>query len=437
MKKTFILILSLFMTLGAFAQQYSDWSRWSITLEGGLNRFDGDVKQDYGREVIPTGDTKITFGGALEYTLTPVWSIGLDYYYLPLSADTRPEGGVYSFETKMHNVSFFTSFNLLKAFFQKSNSKWGLWGGFGLGYSMHKVDYQTDNVDGVMINTKWGKFADADYTNDKGRSMFVPLHLLLEYNFTKCLALGAKAQYRGYFVDDIDGRFRPNANDALELGTLQLRYKFNARNKDHTRNISLAQYRGDVEKTDLDRLQDQINGIVIPADPTERLDDLDRRVQKLEDILCPDDPDTDGDGVPDCRDKEPDTPAGNQVDFWGRTIKTTAVEEIFDEKAFIYFEFDKTDLDSEALKAVQITAEKLKADPTLIVEVRGFTDNMGTDEYNLGLSQRRADTVKEALINAHGIEADRIIANGKGKFNPNDKIAKYKPYRTCVFFYNK
>ena len=261
--------------------------------------------------------------------------------------------------------------------------------------------------------------------------------MLLEYNFTKCLALGAKAQYRGYFVDDIDGRFRPNANDALELGTLQLRYKFNARNKDHTRNISLAQYRGDVEKTDLDRLQDQINGIVIPADPTERLDDLDRRVQKLEDILCPDDPDTDGDGVPDCRDKEPDTPAGNQVDFWGRTIKTTAVEEIFDEKAFIYFEFDKTDLDSEALKAVQITAEKLKADPTLIVEVRGFTDNMGTDEYNLGLSQRRADTVKEALINAHGIEADRIIANGKGKFNPNDKIAKYKPYRTCVFFYNK
>ena len=88
MKKTFILILSLFMTLGAFAQQYSDWSRWSITLEGGLNRFDGDVKQDYGREVIPTGDTKITFGGALEYTLTPVWSIGLDYYYLPLSAET-------------------------------------------------------------------------------------------------------------------------------------------------------------------------------------------------------------------------------------------------------------------------------------------------------------------------------------------------------------
>ena len=66
MKKTFILILSLFMTLGAFAQQYSDWSRWSITLEGGLNRFDGDVKQDYGREVLPTADTKISFGGALE-----------------------------------------------------------------------------------------------------------------------------------------------------------------------------------------------------------------------------------------------------------------------------------------------------------------------------------------------------------------------------------
>ena len=46
MKKTFILILSLFMTLGAFAQQYSDWSKWSIAIEGGVNRFDGDISQD-------------------------------------------------------------------------------------------------------------------------------------------------------------------------------------------------------------------------------------------------------------------------------------------------------------------------------------------------------------------------------------------------------
>ena len=49
----------------------------------------------------------------------------------------------------------------------------------------------------------------------------------------------------------------------------------------------------------------------------------------------------------------------------------------------------------------------------------------------------RADKVKNELVNTHGIEADRIIANGKGKFNPTDKIAKYRPYRTCVFFYNK
>ena len=449
MKKTIILALSLIMTIGAFAQNYQDWSRWSIAIEGGLNRFDGDVTQDkgYTLDVVPGAKTKLALGGLLEYNLTPVWSIGADYYYLPLAGT----GSYYNFETNMHNAGFFTSFNLIKAFFQHSNMRWALHANIGLGYSWHTINYQTktddDWVSGVKTLISNGKpivkgaggvlFEDWDMTDTKGNAMVIPMSMLLEYNISNSLAVGLRGQFRGYNKDDIEGRYRFNTNDALEMATLGLRYKLNANIKDHLRNISVAKFRGDVQKTDLDRLQDQINGIVIPADPTERLDNLDRRVQKLEDILCPDDPDTDGDGVPDCRDKEPNTPAGNQVDFWGRTIKTAVADEIFDEKAFIYFEFDKTDLDTEALKAVQITADKLKADPTLIVEVRGFTDNMGTDEYNQGLSQRRADKVKNELVNAHGIEADRIIANGKGKFNPTDKIAKYRPYRTCVFFYNK
>ena len=82
MKKTFILILSLFMTLGAFAQQYSDWSKWSIAIEGGVNRFDGDISHDrgYTADVVPGAKTKLALGGLLEYNLTHVWSIGADYY---------------------------------------------------------------------------------------------------------------------------------------------------------------------------------------------------------------------------------------------------------------------------------------------------------------------------------------------------------------------
>lgn len=267
--------------------------------------------------------------------------------------------------------------------------------------------------------------------------MFVPLHLLLEYNLTNNIALGAKAQYRGFFVDDLDGRIRPNANDALEFATLQIRYKLRGSIKNHSRNLNQPQYQENALKSDLEKLQNQTNNVIVPVDQTDRLNDLDRRVQKMEDILCPDGPDSDGDGVPDCRDKEPNTVAGNQVDFWGRTISTAKAEDLYNPSAFVYFDFDKTNIDLEAHKAIQIAANKLKADPTLIVEVRGFTDNMGSDEYNLTLSQGRADKVKHELITTHGIAANRIVANGKGKYNSSDRIESYKPYRTCIFFYNK
>ncbi len=436
MKKTFVLALGLLITFGAFSQSYRDWSRWSIAVEGGLNRFDGDIKQDYGREVIPNSISKFTPGGVLEYTFTPAWSMGLDYYYLDLAGENKDAvtNKGYSFDTQMHNASLFTSINAIKLFFPHTQTKWGLWAGAGVGLAWYDVDYVTDNQAGTMVPTKWGDFPDANYSKDGGFTQFIPVHLLAEYNFTKSFALGAKVQYRGFFVDDIDGRFRPNANDALEIATLGLRWKIGAHRKDHTRNVNTATYHGLVSGDDLMRLQDQLNGLVIPMDPTDRLNDLDGRLKKLEDYLDIDGPDDDNDGVPNSRDLEPDTPAGNQVDFWGRTIHKPTV---IDESAVIYFDFDKTNLDEEAHRAIRIAASKLNADPDLIVEVRGFTDNMGTDAYNAGLSQRRADVVKDVLVRAYGIEPNRIIANGKGKFNPNDKVIPFRLYRTTVFFYNK
>ena len=164
----------------------------------------------------------------------------------------------------------------------------------------------------------------------------------------------------------------------------------------------------------------------------DELPKLTNRVKRLEDIICPDGPDTDGDGVPDCRDVESATPQNTPVDFWGR-----GGEENYDPNAAVFFDFDKTNLDDEAQKAIRYAANKLKSDPSLIVEVRGFTDNMGNVPYNENLSQRRADVVKNQLITMYGINENRIIANGKGKYNPTDKTLPFRPYRTCMFFYSK
>jgi outer membrane protein OmpA-like peptidoglycan-associated protein len=48
------------------------------------------------------------------------------------------------------------------------------------------------------------------------------------------------------------------------------------------------------------------------------------------------------------------------------------------------------------------------------VEIDGYTDSVGTDSFNLDLSQRRADTVKSVLVH-RGIDSARIVSRGYGK----------------------
>jgi OOP family OmpA-OmpF porin len=63
-------------------------------------------------------------------------------------------------------------------------------------------------------------------------------------------------------------------------------------------------------------------------------------------------------------------------------------------------------------------AEVLKRNPKISdVDITGHTDRLGSEEYNLDLSLRRARAVKDYLV-SRGVEADRLRANGKGEANP-------------------
>src|SRR5690606_8885153 len=76
-------------------------------------------------------------------------------------------------------------------------------------------------------------------------------------------------------------------------------------------------------------------------------------------------------------------------------------------------------------RSIQKVAEFLIEYPDRQIKVEGFTDNVGDDEYNRQLSQRRAEAVKQALINA-GVPSNRILAEGMGEEFPvasNDSTA--------------
>jgi OmpA-OmpF porin, OOP family len=83
----------------------------------------------------------------------------------------------------------------------------------------------------------------------------------------------------------------------------------------------------------------------------------------------------------------------------------------------VTFEFDKTRLRPDAQTILKGVAETLQRYPELQVEIAGHTDSMGSDEYNLALSQRRAEAVRESLVR-HGVDAGRITAVGYGESQP-------------------
>lgn len=84
----------------------------------------------------------------------------------------------------------------------------------------------------------------------------------------------------------------------------------------------------------------------------------------------------------------------------------------------IYFDFDKATIKPESEKSLSEIAKLLKNEPTLNLYIVGHTDNKGSLDYNLNLSQKRAEAVVKELAGSYGIESSRITPKGLGLLAP-------------------
>ena len=121
--------------------------------------------------------------------------------------------------------------------------------------------------------------------------------------------------------------------------------------------------------------------------------------------------DLDGDGVLNEHDKCPNTRPGAVVDLDGCEVE--AVIEL----PGVYFDFDKATLKPEAKVVLNEAAALLSQHERVVVEVAGHTDSSGSDAYNQGLSERRANSVRDYLVEK-GVRASRLSAKGYGESMP-------------------
>ena len=97
------------------------------------------------------------------------------------------------------------------------------------------------------------------------------------------------------------------------------------------------------------------------------------------------------------------------------------------------FEYDSDVLQASAISQLQKLGTLIQRNPKATFSVEGYTDSFGTFEYNLDLSQRRADSVKRYLVEAMRINPAQIETHGYGatKFRapPNGSIEGQSPNR--------
>ena len=118
--------------------------------------------------------------------------------------------------------------------------------------------------------------------------------------------------------------------------------------------------------------------------------------------------DGDGDGVVDADDMCPDTPAGTEVMSNGCGGEQSVVLR------GVNFELNSAQLTVNAETILDGVAATLSSSPGFNVELQGHTDSMGSDSYNMNLSQNRAKSVKNYLVN-QGVESGRLTARGYRK----------------------
>ncbi|TWC28280.1 outer membrane protein OmpA-like peptidoglycan-associated protein [Pseudomonas sp. SJZ079] len=84
----------------------------------------------------------------------------------------------------------------------------------------------------------------------------------------------------------------------------------------------------------------------------------------------------------------------------------------------VKFDFDKSVVKEGSYGDIKNLADFMQQFPQTTTVVEGHTDSIGTDAYNQGLSERRANAVRDVLVNQYGVSGSRVNAVGYGESRP-------------------
>jgi outer membrane protein OmpA-like peptidoglycan-associated protein/outer membrane murein-binding lipoprotein Lpp len=313
---------------------------------GGIGIFDGDLKQNFSI-MLPQSTLKLNFGGNIEYTFNPAWGMYIDYLYNPYAGTARfeykdyfLEGNPVNFKGVSHNFTLGLSLNMLNLFYHCRPQKWQWYVNVGGGADFYKIlehpkldELKELRAQGIPISEIDSKYKiistwDKNLNGVNGSVFSVPIGTTVEWNATRWLAVLLHAQFRMRLGgssggDAFDLSIYGSSGDNIAYAGLGLRWKINSlahRNLYHVRDMAMCQYEQNMASSAVKKLGTKIDSLDNKVDSLDKkVNDLVPRIKALEedmDKLR----DTDEDGVPDIRDRHPNTPPNTVVNYWGEPI---------------------------------------------------------------------------------------------------------------------
>jgi len=405
--------------------EHIEVSHFSMSLKTGANYF----------TMAPTEYTRydklnLMVGGTMDYTINPLFGIGLEYNYNDYTRPYRVDYNHFgSLKGGTHDAVLYGSINLSNAISPFRSKFWknlNVYGDAGAGLSSYYFDLNGGSYTSNSITappTWLGK-----------------LGLNAEFTLNKSINLAFEGQYRVYDSKIMGGWISSSKCDAF-VATIGLRYKFAGGDKKHARNISLCEYspkpvpviikkviQGDTDAT-LNRLKtvEQENAALKQKMQDDAKNAAIQKTLELQNAAL----------KQDLQKKDVETKNANiqetlltenstlqqKLDKMEQDIKDLATKK----EGVVSASFETIEFKSGSSILTPNSTELLDQISGILInntywsglKVYGHTDNIGSSVYNQRLSESRALSVKTYLL-AKGVPTSNVIAIGMGENKPTE-----------------
>lgn len=324
----------------------------------------------------------------------------------------------------------------------KNSTRWHMAGYFGMGYHQYNSALYEQNSNGTRTTLVDFGFNPARNSANEASSIFLSAQFGIKYRLSKKVDIELRPSWYFNYEDHLDAAIS-NKQDwetffvnhlglTIKLGKKKGYTIWGDENKDNDNIIPFA-----IIDTDKDGVMDQLdiepntpegvkvygNGEAVDADEDgfpDYKDECPLQPGQIGNKGCPVLKDSDNDGLFDHEDLCP-TEAGPKENKGCSKFKEnkqiTILKYINELAANVYFDTGEWTLKEDSKRVLDKIVSYIEQVPELKFKIEGHTDNRSRKQFNLLLSQKRADAVRKYLLK-RGIESERLTFKGYGEIRP-------------------